>query len=184
MVCSICYWRRGNTLTLPCKHLFCKDCITRSICIDQRCPLCRSPSCGIRTDGSFFLLRRKARRKVCEHYPSESWKQVRGGVVLMSPTYEARRCGLSKGDVVTSVNGVPAVSGKVVNTICCNCIVKDVPISLEMKPRWTIRNHFVRRVKSHVDLARIVPDSSSSSPSPSSDPSSEREGSEGSGGRE
>ena len=184
--CSVCYWRRATTLTVPCMHRFCRECIRRCLCIDQRCPLCRTPSCGLRSKRISVQLWKMTRRKVCKHYPSRSWKEVEGGVVLMSPTPEAKRCGLSKGDVVTSVNGVPAVAGKVVNAICCNCIMKDIPISFERKPRWTIRNHFVRRIKSHVDLAGNVPDSNPFFPSnsSSSSDSNAREGRHEGGGRE
>ncbi|KAJ7759141.1 hypothetical protein B0H16DRAFT_1415893 [Mycena metata] len=48
MVCSICYERFTTPVALPCGHIFCRDCIRRSIdaiqvCVVQHpCPTCRA----------------------------------------------------------------------------------------------------------------------------------------------
>ena len=39
-LCPICFERKRNILCLPCKHLFCDNCINQII--DKRkCPICR-----------------------------------------------------------------------------------------------------------------------------------------------
>ena len=35
--CPICFDKKRNTISLPCKHLFCEDCIDKM----EKCPLCR-----------------------------------------------------------------------------------------------------------------------------------------------
>ncbi|KAJ7043763.1 hypothetical protein C8F04DRAFT_1073228 [Mycena alexandri] len=48
MVCSICYERFTTPVSLPCGHIFCRDCIRRSVdaikvCVVQHsCPTCRA----------------------------------------------------------------------------------------------------------------------------------------------
>ena len=36
-ICPICFDKKRNTLSLPCKHLFCEDCIYKM----EKCPICR-----------------------------------------------------------------------------------------------------------------------------------------------
>ncbi|KAJ7778371.1 hypothetical protein B0H16DRAFT_1503279 [Mycena metata] len=48
MVCSICYERFTTPVALPCGHIFCRDCIRRSIdaiqvyVVQHPCPTCRA----------------------------------------------------------------------------------------------------------------------------------------------
>lgn len=42
-VCSIClnFIQESSSISLSCKHNYCKDCILRWICINKTCPVCR-----------------------------------------------------------------------------------------------------------------------------------------------
>lgn len=40
-LCCICYKNGNNTIFLPCKHLFCKDCSEKIKNMKHECPLCR-----------------------------------------------------------------------------------------------------------------------------------------------
>lgn len=39
--CSVCLDEITNKCTLPCKHAFCKPCITEWLRFHNNCPLCR-----------------------------------------------------------------------------------------------------------------------------------------------
>nr|CDS30441.2 expressed protein [Hymenolepis microstoma] len=42
--CPICYQRLNEPRTLPCDHIFCKNCITDWLEREQKCPLCLRPA--------------------------------------------------------------------------------------------------------------------------------------------
>ena len=39
-LCPICYVQARNVVCLPCKHLFCNNCIEK-IMTKRKCPICR-----------------------------------------------------------------------------------------------------------------------------------------------
>ncbi len=42
MDCNICMNKIKNKRTLDCKHVFCKECINKWQCINNKCPTCRA----------------------------------------------------------------------------------------------------------------------------------------------
>ncbi|XP_017846978.1 peroxisome biogenesis factor 10 [Drosophila busckii] len=43
--CAVCLCRKQHIVSTPCKHTFCKRCITGvyEACLSKVCPLCRAP---------------------------------------------------------------------------------------------------------------------------------------------
>ena len=37
-ICPICFEKKRNEIALPCKHLFCNDCLGKC----EKCPICRA----------------------------------------------------------------------------------------------------------------------------------------------
>ncbi|GBG24512.1 E3 ubiquitin-protein ligase LNX [Hondaea fermentalgiana] len=42
LTCSICYSLLKDPLMTPCRHVFCTDCLKRSLCAREVCPLCKT----------------------------------------------------------------------------------------------------------------------------------------------
>ncbi|KAJ7339201.1 hypothetical protein DFH08DRAFT_876288 [Mycena albidolilacea] len=58
MSCSICYQQFTSPVSLPCGHVFCRECICRTIdsikscSVQHYCPACRKPYCVVAIDPS------------------------------------------------------------------------------------------------------------------------------------
>ncbi|KAF8209647.1 hypothetical protein K438DRAFT_1960649 [Mycena galopus ATCC 62051] len=56
MSCSICYERFSSPVSLPCGHVFCRECICRTVdsikscSVQHYCPACRKPYCVVSID--------------------------------------------------------------------------------------------------------------------------------------
>jgi hypothetical protein len=131
--CPIC-WETGMSFTtlFPCKHAFCKMCVTRQMYFDARCALCRAAMRECRPSIVAVATRStivRQLRQLGACHPSldnsdrahqrevENWwgfSLIEDDetllVVHIDPKGKACAAGIREGDTIIAVNGFPCVS--------------------------------------------------------------------------
>ena len=109
-VCCICFDAPTNTKLIPCNHQFCKYCIQKSIEKKVTCPLCRT----------LVLDIPDLRDNLVEYKTITFQENTFAGITLSNMNLKnavkvkslhskdrAKMCGVRRGDVIKSLNGIP-----------------------------------------------------------------------------
>ena len=135
--CSICF--RENVVLvslLPCGHRFCRECVRRAACgTGMRCAMCRGTIVGV------YPAEEQQNARVLRvghgRYAGITVKDdPRGGVqvVRLVPGDEAEAV-LRIGDVLASVNGLPAIHHRDVIRLIDAATIANVPVQVTLRAR-------------------------------------------------
>ena len=135
MECIACMNEEANVRLEPCGHIItCKECTLPSlVCSGLRCPMCRT----IVTNIPSFPRRRSIIMSTSDAFPhvGVTLKNTSSGVVVTN--LSDRDLGsrhLRKGDIIRSINGIPAVHHKTMVTLINACSICQTSMDIERSP--------------------------------------------------
>ena len=130
--CNICYKNHADTILHPCKHTICSTCQAKIYQINKTCPFCRQHinalhpishpiDCTLQVGNGFFA--------------GVTISNTRDGVIVkrMHKNDEAYKY-LKRGDVITHINGLPALNHAQVVDIINKNTNDDTAIHLRVLP--------------------------------------------------
>ena len=133
--CCICFDAPPNTKLIPCNHQFCKNCTKKLIEKKVTCPLCRA-----------LILDIPSLRNTIVAYKTITFQEnTFAGITLSNMIFKnavkvtslhskdrAKICGIRRGDVIKSLNGIPCKDHTEAISIINGCTNYNLSIKCEI----------------------------------------------------